>query len=393
MTLGENQKIRRAYSYLASFLLSLHLALPVYLGSSFLTQFLPTDSVGWLYALASVLSLAALWNAPYLIKYFGLRRFNLLMVAVTGLTLAAIIWLKIPAVILTAFVVLQVATLVLRFNLDLYLETVTTNAATGFTRGLFLTAGNLAWVVAPVSAGLLVTGSGALNTVYFAALLVLAPFAFLIQTRLIDDYHNPHPRAKLWPTLISWWRAQGGRDLNLRRILALDFVLNIFYATMVIYSPLYLQSLGVSWQTIGLLFSIMLVPFLLLQWPLGFLADRRWGEKEVMTIGFGLIGFSTITLVLFPGPSVVLLGIILVITRIGAASTEVMKETYFFKQIGPNDSAAIAISRNMQPLAYLIAPMAASGFLHYWPLRYIFLPLGLLMFVALFYAWRLKDTK
>ncbi len=385
--------IRRHYAYLASFFLALHVALPIYIGSSFLGQFVSEQSIGWFYALASALSFVALWWAPILIQRLGLRRFSLIVIGLNALGLLGLVWFQWSAFLIGAFIWLQITVLLLRFNLDLYLETVTTNSHTGAVRGLFLTVANLAWVIAPWLAGSL-AGQYGFRVVYWAALGALLPLGWITFARLEGDLATRRQRYQPLQTLARLWRARAGSALNLRRILVIDLVLNLFYAVMVIYSPLYLRALGLPWSTIGLLFSIMLLAFLLLEWPLGIVADRQTGEKEILLAGLAITGAFTLGLTwLNATTNLWLIGTLLFLTRVGAASVEIMKETYFFKQIGPGDSAALALSRDTQPLAYLLAPTLVSAFLFWFDLRYVFVPLGLLMLATMLYALRIRDTE
>ena len=63
---------------------------------------------------------------------------------------------------------------------------------------------------------------------------------------------------------------------------------------MVIYTPIYLhEHIGLPWSDIGIIFTIMLLPFVLFEFPAGKLADGKWGEKEPPIIGIILIAVST----------------------------------------------------------------------------------------------------
>jgi MFS family permease len=86
--------------------------------------------------------------------------------------------------------------------------------------------------------------------------------------------------------------------------------------------------------------------------------------------------------------------IILFGTRAGAATIEVMSESYFFKKISEENADAIAFFRNNYPLAYVIAPLLATPILLFVPyFKYIFYILGAIVLCGLFIALRLKDIK
>lgn len=122
----------------------------------------------------------------------------------------------------------------------------------------------------------------------------------------------------LFPTLQKMWRTSA-----LRYIFILNMVLRVFYAVMVIYMGIYLHTtLALSWGSIGIIFTIMLLPFALFEFPLGYLADKRFGEKEMLVVGLIITGVSTAFLPWITSTSIVVWSIALLMTRIGASTDE-----------------------------------------------------------------------
>jgi ABC-type transporter Mla maintaining outer membrane lipid asymmetry permease subunit MlaE len=81
-------------------------------------------------------------------------------------------------------------------------------------------------------------------------------------------------------------------------------------------------------------------------------------------------------------------------TRTGAAAIEIMKETYLFRKISEEDTDVLSISRNMQPVSYIVGPLVASVFISYIDLKYVFLALGIIMlWGGIRYSWAIQDTK
>jgi MFS family permease len=181
---------------------------------------------------------------------------------------------------------------------------------------------------------------------------------------------------------------------HIRRILVIDFLLNFFYAVMVVYMPLYLKNqIGLTWNEIGLTFTVMLLPFVLFELPLGKLADRFFGEKEILIGGLIIISLATIACSYLFSPIWFLWAILLFVTRMGAASIEIMKETYLFKKISGTDAGIVSLSRINVPFSYIVGPIFVAPILATFGLRYVFLGLGLVMLLGLIFVFRLKDTK
>jgi MFS family permease len=163
---------------------------------------------------------------------------------------------------------------------------------------------------------------------------------------------------------------------------------------MVIYSPIYLHEyIGFGWGQIGIIFAIMLLPFVILDFPLGKLSDKI-GEKKMLIIGFIIISFSTVLIPILKEPSLWIWALILFATRTGAAMIEVMNESYFFKNITERNADEISFFRNAPSVAYVIAPLVAIPVLIFIPsFEYLFYVLGAILLFGLLNTFKLKDVK
>jgi MFS-type transporter involved in bile tolerance (Atg22 family) len=163
---------------------------------------------------------------------------------------------------------------------------------------------------------------------------------------------------------------------------------------MVIYTPLYLvETLGVSLTAFGTMISIAMLAYIIFEWPFGMLADLKWGEKELMAGGFLVIGLSTTLISVASGTSILLWGLILLITRIGATMVDVTTESYFFKHVNGDSADTVSAFRMLPPLSYVIAPLLGAGMLLVMPLQYIFVGFAALMVAGIPAALSIKDTR
>ena len=163
---------------------------------------------------------------------------------------------------------------------------------------------------------------------------------------------------------------------------------------MVIYTPIYLyEYLKFDWEQIGLIFTIMLIPFVLVDFPLGKLSDKI-GEKKMLMIGFLITILFTFIIPFVAVSKVWIWAMILFGTRVGAATIEIMSEIYFFKEIGEKNADEISFFRNTYPLSYILAPLIAIPVLLFVPsFKYIFFVLSAIMLSGFFITLRLKDIK
>ncbi len=385
----------RPLLYLAGFFLNLQVALVAYVSSSFLAELVGSNRVGLIYTLASVASLLMSLALIAWERRYGLSTLFHYGLWLCLLALGPLIFSRSATLVLPAFILFYSLGFFLRLILDLELESWSDNPHTGTIRGLFLTIINLAWLISPMIAGWLVADQ-LYDRLYLVAAGVLLPVIFISQKSIFRAGVTPRARAAhSWPNIVmSVVRGTSQKLKNIRRVLAAQFLLNFFYAIMVIYTPIYLHEyLAFSWPEIGIILTIMLLPFVLLEYPLGWLADHKWGEKELLIGGFIIAGLATTLIPIFPSLTVLGWGLILFLTRVGASAIESMSEIYLFKQLQTGDIGIIGLSRMMYPLAYLVAPLVASLVLTLYSFNTLYYFLGMVMFGGIIITSRLEDTK
>jgi len=163
---------------------------------------------------------------------------------------------------------------------------------------------------------------------------------------------------------------------------------------MIIYTPLYLHNeIGFSLADTSLIIGIALIPFILLEAPLGKIADKYLGEKEILTAGFIITAGATMIIPFIEAPIFWLWAAILFTTRIGASMIEVMTETYIFKKINASSIDVVSFFRMVRPTAYIASPIIASVLLIHIDFKYIFLILGAVVLYGIRFSLVIKDTK
>lgn len=374
--------------YAINFLLAFSIALPAYINSTFMEQFAGEAYVGIIFTLGSALTLFAFIQIPRILHRFGNYRTTIALLLLQIAALAALAVGDTIFFIAPVFLLYWMAIPLISFTLDVFLESHTDNKTTGRTRGLFFTAANLAWIAAPATAGAILS-NGDYWKIYLVAGLFLLPILFLARSGLKKFKDPAYNKVPFWSTLRH---IQQRKDI--RNIFMADFLLWFFYSWMLIYTPIYLhEHIGFEWSQLGPMFTIMLLPFLLLQFPAGQLADTKWGEKELLSAGFIIMAIATGSLSFITSTSFIVWALALFATRVGASLIEIMTESYFFKKIDSTDTHILSIYRNNRSIAYIIAPILASVFLYFFDLKYIFLTLGLIMLLGLRYSLTLTDTK
>ncbi len=382
--------VLRKNTFVLSFVYSIPFGLLLYFNSSFLVgRGFSEQNVGFILASGYILCVLITFALPYLLRIFGNRT-----LFISGLALCGALFLlvsitanpSVVAILLPIGIGIATSLYVL---LDIFLAATSRDVTkVGGRRGIFTTLRNGAYVVAQLIAiGVLAYASLAHLYLLAAAVFFLVMIAVVF---LFRQFHDPVYERYEWVEVGK--RLIGSKDL--RNVFIIEFLLRLFYSIMIVYTPLYLhQQVGISFESMGLIFAIMIVPFLLLEIPVGRMEDMQWGEQEVLIAGFLIISIATIALAFITTPAVFVWAAALFVTRIGAALLEIGSEAYFFKKVCGGDSGEVSAFRVLFPLAYIVGPLLGALLLFVLPLQYVFVALGLTMLIGIFSACALTDTK
>jgi MFS family permease len=309
------------------------------------------------------------------------------MLLLLGLAFSNTAWLVIPL-----FMVESALTSILYFNFDVFLEHYSKDENTGVIRGIFIAVSSIAWFTPPFFAGIIVDHYG-FSLIYLTGALLIIP-TVIIMVLYMSGFKDMRYDAKT----IALTPSDEKRKPDVARILWVQFFLQFFYAWMIIYAPLYFHDVvGVSYQDFGMIMAVALTAFVIFPTPQGWLADKLLGEKEMLVIGFFLMGISCLAI---PYLASFHLGLwwwaaLLFIGRSGASTVETMAEVYFFKQIDGHNASYIGSFRRTRPMAFIVAPLLATALLQFKAVDMggLFILLGLIMLIALYFPIGLKDTR
>ncbi len=372
---------------LLSFIFGFTDAFFVYILSSYFSKVIGSDNVGGFYLGAFLVVFGMLWGLHRIIRRVGgsIRTFFLFILAAVVLgVMTSSLPVGWPGAL--CIVLLLIVSNAAWVVLDVILEEHSSDAATGRVRGLHLTITNAGFLLAPLLSTHVIESYG-FGGVFFGITLGYAVLFAAAILFLRNGQAYSSARMDATDALRKMIH-----EKNLLRIYGISFALEFFYVIMIIYSPIYLRSIGISWEDIGLLFTVMLLPFVFLQYPLGVLADKRFGEKEFLVASLAIGAVSVFFMGLVSSVSLLLLGIILFLTRVGAAGIEVLRDAYFYKQIDGGDDDLIAFFRTTRPAANILAALVAIPFLSVFPIQGIFFLAALVLALAIIPALVLEDT-
>lgn len=369
--------------------LSIHYGVVLYVHSSFLGDFFGPNTVSFLLLLGAIGSIIFFLYAPKLIKSLGKRVFlflslSLVLVSSSFMALASTaLTVAISSVIYSCLIPMTY------YCLDIFLEELSTDKKTGEIRGLYLTFISLGVAIGPFILAFLATIWNGFQPVYTVAALLLIPPILLSIFSLKSDTPKAHGsyHHSLRLPFGSWWHAR-----NIRRVTLTRLVLESFYGLMIVYTPIYLyRVLGFEWSELGIIFTVMLLPFILFDWLGGELADRFFGEKELMSAGLLISGFSLLFMP-FIGKAFWIWMAALFFSRVGASLVETMTETYFFKQVKADDTGLLSIFRLTRPAGSILGILIGILTISFFSFEKIFFALAVVVFFGLKESLSLQDT-
>ena len=381
---------RRRTLYAINFFFAVHLALVSYYFAPFLTErSVPDALVGAFYILGAVVTLALLAIMPW-VQRFVSNYALLLFASLTEIgvfivfTVSTSLWLIIPA-----FAIYFAVPVILGILLDFLLEENTSGEhTTGRVRTFFITAANIGWIISPMVGGTLLD-VGDFPLLFTVSAFMMVPFVIMA---LVYFRSTPNRVKKNTRMQTVWKRIF--RNINLRGVFLSYFLLQFFYATVAVYVPLYLyKTMGFSYEMIGSVSAIMLIPFILIEVPAGKLADTLWGEREMLALGLLIAAMSTMLIGAMTSTSFLAWASILFITRIGAALTEAMSNSYFFKQVDESNAVLVTAFRSLSSFAYIAGPLLASALLFFVPMSVLFVVVGIIILAGIPFVLIIKDTR
>jgi len=370
-----------------TFLMGFAQAILAYIMSSYFKLAAGTENVGLFYAVAYIIFLVILLNLHKFVRTLGKANVFYFALLAKIIVIVGLIFndpSKIGIFLLVLYIILGSIEWV---ALDVIIEGFSTDRMSGRIRGMHLTILNAGILFGPFVSTYILNQMNFHGIFVFSLIFNAFVFIFaLISFRNVN--HRFEQKLKVSDVLKKVFARK-----NIMRIYYISFVLEFFYALMIIYTPIYLRNIGFSWEEIGWIFTAMLIPFVLIQYPMGILADKKTGEKEFLIFSLLLMGFSTLAIYFMGTGSVFKWAAILFVTRIGAALIEILRDSYFFKRIDEHDVDVINFFRTSLPVAYILATIFSSFVFFFLPVQYAFILTGLVVLSALYPAWKLTDNQ
>jgi cyanate permease len=370
-----------------SFLMGFSGAMLIYVMAYYFKIASGSEDVGLFYFVSHAILLVLLLNLHKIIRNLG--KSNVFYFSILGsIIVTALLIFSEPSFLGIILLVLYIIFINLSWvALDVILESFSTDKMSGRIRGLHLTVINAGYLVGPF------LSTRILQSFDFRGIFIfLLIFNSLILVVSLMGLRNVNHKFDIRLGAIDLLK-KVFKKKDILKVYYLSFALDFFYALMVIYTSIYLLDQGISWDKIGIIFTIMLIPFVVLQYPVGFLADKKMGEKELLIMSLILMAVFTSAVYFTHSSKIWVWGLILLATRVGASMLEILRDSYFYKKIDGHDVDLINFFRTSAPIGYILATGISFPLLLFFPMKTVFILVSVVVVSALIPAFLLKDNK
>ena len=158
--------------YMGGFMYSIHIALTLYINSSYLQNYFSDNVVGILFSISALITIIGLAALPHFLKMFGEKKILIIGLLTNIAFLAGLALVSVPSIIPILFVMYFSLNSLILFGIDIAIQDVSDPSHTGSMRGLFLALRHLALMGVPLVAGLIIEKYD-FNVVYALGAIVM----------------------------------------------------------------------------------------------------------------------------------------------------------------------------------------------------------------------------
>ncbi len=365
--------------YVAYFFFSWAIGFTAYSNSTVIEAVNGRSSIGFIYGISSALALVlSTWAIPYIIVKLGNRKTVTLAIIVKILSVLGIKYFVSPAWFGISFILFLATQILISFSFDIFFEHNTNKESSAKTRGSMVALQHIGRMLGPIMAAVITVQMGmrAPYTVSMILMLICGVLLILSTKNFKDKIHIPG-------SLIKSFNSIKSRPAVRKSLFSL-LLLHIFYALMVTFVPIYLADVkGIDPESLGLIFTIMLAPFVILGYPIGKHIDSGASGRSMARTGIFILAITTFMFPFIETTSLVVWGAILILSRVGAVLLETAGDGIFFKNIDEEETELLGIMRDMQPIGYFIASFIAVVTLAIGNISHIFYVVGLILTIGI----------
>lgn len=290
------------------------------------------------------------------------------------------------AILISSLILYTFMFSLLQLGISQYIDHLSTkrNLATHFGENGTLV--NLGWILGPALGGLLA------STYSYRAVFVLSALVVFVSLILFIFFEpkDSHPKKKNRVERAHIHARAFFKNPFFRKVYLLGLGINIVYGALIL-GPLFFQELGASVQQIGLYFALMAIPWIVLEFPIGALADKKKNEPTLF-----LLSYLIITIAIFGfGQSNLptLAAVFLIGIAIGTSLLETTIFSYYYRYVPESEEKMTGVFLTHPNVGIFIGTLLPSILLSFMSLGTFFSLLALILLLFVGIAMRFKKEK
>lgn len=249
--------------------------------------------------------------------------------------------------------------------------------------GVVYTFNNIAWVIGPLLAGYLAAQFGEKHIFIFSAVFIAAALIFFRFARIKDDNVKKKVDKHLLKNFVEFF---GSKERTTAYFLGGGIY--IWWTLIYLFMPLQIIRAGLDDLWIGYFLFAVAVPLIIFEYAFSKLAGRQ-GFRKMFQISY--FGLTAISVVCFFVGSIYVTMALLILGGVCLSMLEPTTEAYFFDILkgkekyrfyGPYNTAIDA--------GGLIGRLPVAILLIFLPFKFVFLMVGLFMFLLFLLSFRVK---
>lgn len=249
--------------------------------------------------------------------------------------------------------------------------------------GMMYTIANLAYLIGPLLAGIILSKYG-LNTIFLVAA------GFLLLSSIITSFSKLKDlkiKKKIDNDLIRNFK-EFFKNKERVKIYSLSAGITFWWSLIFIYLPLMIiRNLNNSY--VGYFLFLIAVPLILFEYPFGKLAGKK-GYKKLFVLGFAIPGILALSCFFYTNIWFVMIAMI--VSSIGLAMIESTTESYFFDTLkGEQDQKYYAPYNTAIDTGNLLGELVAGLTLLVLSMKFVFLVYSVGMFILVIVALKTKN--
>lgn len=343
------------------------------------------------------------YAAMSIIMFFGsifstiiFRKFKRTSIVKFSLVISGIIlFLLIFVTRLSELAVLQAlrvwATLFILIALTLFVRDFANNSDLGEEEGYYYKFDNLGLLIGPLIGGILGYRFNFEAVFIIASLIIFFDFFYFTNKHLIEkhpafDQHREKTEIKIFSSIKYYFSDKGRRQAYL-----VTFLLMIWSGFKIIYIPLYIFNSHYLTSMTGIVLSLGILPFVLLEVKIGKYADKK-GVR--LPISFGFFLMAILLFIIFLNPIPLINFALIILANIGAAFIEPLQEYTLFKNLPKKDEDNLyGVYMTADTIAYFCSALLGGLCLYFLSFKFIFLAFGTIMLLAALYSYKTFQKK